>query len=389
MEQNGKIYLDYSASTPIDPLVLEKMRPFLETRFGNPSSIHWYGQQAEAAVEEARDTIASILNCAPSEIIFTSGGTESDNLALRGAALIARKNRSADHLLISPVEHHAVTRTAQQLADWFGFDLEYLPVDQFGMVDPDDVRRKIRPTTAIVSVIYANNEIGTVNPMAQIGAICQDQGIPLHTDAVQAAAHLSLDVRKLNIDLLSLGAHKFYGPKGVGVLFKHQHLNLLPVQTGGGQEQSLRAGTHNVAYIVGMAAALEIAQAEQISASASYRAFRDHMEGSILEEVSGSQLTGHPTHRLPNHSSFVFEKINGNKLLMMLDLAGFACSSGSACKTGNPEPSDVLMAIGMPSDLALGSLRITTGKWTTTRQIDRFLDKLPAIINRCRELESQ
>jgi cysteine desulfurase len=386
MELNGKVYLDYSASTPLDPIVLEKMNPFLAAEFGNPSSVHWYGQRAEAAVDEARDTIASILNCTAQEIIFTSGGTESDNLALRGTAIKARKIRSANHLLISPVEHHAVTRTAKQLADWFGFELEYLPVDQYGRVDPEDVRSRLRPTTAVVSIIYANNEIGTVNPVGQIGKICQQQEIPFHSDAVQAGASLSLDVQELNVDMLSLGAHKFYGPKGVGVLYKRSGHELLATQTGGGQEHSMRAGTHNVAYIVGMADALQLAQSEQIANSSVLRDFREYLEGFILEEIAGSHLTGHPVDRLPNHSSFVFENVDGNQLLMLLDMAGFSCSSGSACKTGNPEPSDVLLALGLPADLALGSLRITTGRWTTAEHIERFSARLPSIIARSRAM---
>lgn len=384
MGQKERIYLDYSATTPIDPLVLEEMIPYLESEFGNPSSVHQFGQRAEGALEQARDTIAGLLNCDSSEIIFTSGGTESDNLALRGVALRARKDRGADHLLISPVEHHAVTRTAQQLADWFGFELEYLHVDQYGRVDPGDVHRKIRPTTALVSVIYANNEIGTINPIGQIGEICRSQCIPFHTDAVQAGAYLPINVRELNVDLLSLGAHKFYGPKGIGILYKNSNVELLPTQTGGGQEYSRRSGTENVAYIAGMAAALRLADRERETVSQHLREIQGHLVGCILEEISGSQLTGHPIERLPNHSSFVFEKVDGNRLLMMLDLEGFACSSGSACKTGSPEPSEVLLALKLPAELALGSLRITIGRWTTPAQIEQFLERFPSIMAHCK-----
>ncbi len=259
------IYLDYAATTPLDERVLQAMLPLFSENFGNTSSVHQYGQMAEAALEESRESMAQGLNCSPAEVIFTSCGSESDNLALRGSAMAARQRSGADHILISPVEHHAVSRTAQQLASLHDFQLEYLPVDEFGRVDPQEVKRRISPQTALVSVVYANNEIGTINSIAEIGAVCRAQGVPLHTDAVQAAAYLPVDVQALKVDLLSLGAHKFYGPKGIGALYVRKGTPILPVLTGGSQEFGLRAGTHNTPYIVGMAEAFRLAQVERAS----------------------------------------------------------------------------------------------------------------------------
>lgn len=376
MQMNDKIYLDYSATTPIDPRVLDKMMPYFQEIFGNPSSIHIYGQRAETAVEEARKSISDTLHCSLNEIIFTSCGTESDNLAIRGVAFAERARRGADHILISPVEHHAVLNTASQLVSNFGFKLEYLPVDKYGMVQPDDVLQRIKPETALVSIIYANNEIGTINPITEIGEICQKAQIPFHTDAVQAGTYLGLNVNKLNVDLMSLGGHKFYGPKGVGALYIREGVEVLSTQTGGSQEAGLRAGTQNVPYIVGMAEALQIAQEARKSASESMIELRDLIIDNVLEKIPGSHLTGHPKLRLPNHASFVFDSIDGNLLLSMLDIRGYSCSSGSACKTGNPEPSEVLLSMGLDDKLALGSLRVSLGRWTTADQIECFLDTL-------------
>ena len=285
MTQKEQVYLDYAATTPVDPRVIKAMLPYFNEAFGNPSSYHRFGQDAENALENARETVAKSMHCLPSEVIFTSCGTESDNLALRGSAITAQKERGANHILISPVEHHAVSRTAQQLSNIYGFELEYLPVDQYGLVDVDDVSNRIRKDTAIVSVIYANNEIGTINPIAEIGEVCHSKGVIFHTDAVQAAGYLSLDTNALHTDLISIGAHKFYGPKGIGALYIRQGTSLLPAQTGGGQEFGIRAGTQNIPYIVGMAEALRLAQAEKEDRITSIRPLRDHLIGSILEEI--------------------------------------------------------------------------------------------------------
>jgi cysteine desulfurase len=381
-----KIYLDYAATTPVDPRVLEAMLPYFSTIFGNTSSVHTYGQQAEAALENSRQTLAEGLHCTPGEVIFTSCGSESDNLALRGVALAARGRHCADHILISPVEHHAVLRTAQQLARLQGFEVEYLPVDESGLVSPEEVAKRLRKTTALVSVIYANNEIGTINPVAEIGAVCRAHGVPFHTDAVQAAAYLPVDVEALNVDLLALGAHKFYGPKGVGALYVRKGTPIKPVLTGGSQEYGLRAGTHNTPYIVGMAEAFRLAQEEREQRTAQLRPLRDRIIGRVLEEIPEAQLTGRPEQRLPNHASFVFNQVDGNALLMALDLAGFACSSGSACKTGDPEPSEVLTALGFSRAWALGSLRVTLGAGTTPEHVEAFLDRLPELVQRVRAL---
>jgi len=374
--KTNRVYLDYSATTPMAEEAIEAMLPFFRQEFGNPSSIHRFGQYAEAALEEAREVIAKHLNCSVEEIIFTSGGTESDNLALRGVAFARREKSGANHILISAVEHHAISHTAAQLAKNFGFDLEILPVDPYGRVDPDLVRQRLRSNTALVSVIYANNEIGTVNPIPEIGEICRENGIPFHTDAVQATPYLPLDVQDLNVDLLSIGAHKFYGPKGIGVLYVRKGTPILPCQTGGGQEGGLRSGTQNVPYIVGMSQALKFVQKNQAQWNASLPILRDWLIEQVRQKIPNSALTGHPTQRLPNHVSFVFEAVDSQKLLTLLDIEGFACSSGSACKTGSPSPSEVLLALGLSRNLALGSLRVTLGKDTTAEQLESFFDCL-------------
>jgi cysteine desulfurase len=384
---NLHIYLDYAATTPVDERVVHAMLPYFSDVFGNPSSIHLYGQQAETALENARQTVANYLHARADEIVFTACGTESDNLALRGVAFSQRKWKNANHILISPVEHHAVSQTARQLADEFGFEVEFLPVDDFGRVDPNDVAALLRPETALVSVIYANNEIGTINPIAQIGAICRQQGVPFHSDAVQAAAHLPMDIQADHIDLLSIGAHKFYGPKGIGALFVRGGTSILPVETGGKQESGLRAGTQNIPYIVGLAEALRLTQVERAARAEHLISLRDHLIERVLALIPRARLTGHPSERLPNHASFVFDKVDGNMLLMILDEAGFACSSGSACKVGAPEPSEILAAIGLPRNWSLGSLRITLGRQTTADNIARLIDALPSLVEKARSLQ--
>ena len=383
---SNKTYLDYAATTPVDPRVVAAMQPYFSEYYGNPSSVHLHGQKTEAAVEQARAELAALLNCAPEEILFTSCGSESDNLALRGVAFATRQARAAGHILISPVEHHAISRTAEQLAAAFGFELEYLPINQYGQVSPQAVAERLRTDTAVVSVMYANNEVGSTNPIAEIGAVCREGGIPFHTDAVQAAAYLPVDLQTLNVDLLSLGAHKLYGPKGVGALYVRQGTPLLPMQTGGGQEAGLRAGTSNVPYIVGQTTAFQLAISERQQHLEHLLPLRDQLIGGILESIPDSQLTGHPSERLPNHASFVFQGVDGNALLMMLDHAGFACSSGSACKTGNPEPSEVLTALGLTRAWGLGSLRVTVGKHTTPTDITRLIETLPELVARNRAL---
>jgi len=380
------IYLDYAATTPVDPRVLNTMLPYFNETFGNPSSIHRYGQQAEAAVESARETVAAALNCRTDEIVFTSCGSESDNLAIRGTALAMREKTGANWILTSRAEHHAVSKTAEQLEKHYGFQVEWLETDETGMVSPKTVEKAICKDTAIVSVMYANNEIGTINPVAEIAAICRAHHIPFHTDAVQAAAYLPVDVQSLVVDLMSLGAHKFYGPKGVGVLYVRKGTPMFPLQTGGGQESGLRAGTQNVPYIVGFAEALRLTAEEREQRIAHVRPLRDRIIGTVQEEIPDSRLTGHPITRLPNHSSFAFKGVDGNLLLTLLDAAGFACSSGSACKTGNPEPSEVMTAIGLSPEWGLGSLRVSLGAGTTPVHVDALLKALPELVKKARAL---
>jgi cysteine desulfurase len=380
------IYLDYSATTTVDPRVLDAMMPYFSDSFGNPSSVHRYGQAAEAAVESARETVASILNCRPDEIIFTSCGSESDNLALRGAAYAMHEKAGAKWILASRAEHPAVTKTMKNLEKYEGFQAEWLDVDEQGRVRPETVSGAICNETAVVSVMYANNEIGTINPIAEIAAICRLQHVLFHTDAVQAAAYLPVDVQALGVDMMSLGSHKFYGPKGVGVLYVRKGTPLLPHLTGGGQEFGLRAGTQNVPYIVGFAEALHLANEEREMRATHVRPLRDKIIGTVLETIPDSRLTGDMVQRLPHHASFAFQGVDGNLLLTLLDAAGFACSSGSACKTGNPEPSEVMNAIGLSRDWGLGSLRVTLGKDTQPEQVESFLQALPGLVEKARIL---
>ncbi len=378
------VYLDYAATTPVDARVLEAMLPYLREDFGNPSSVHVFGRRAEKALEQARRTVAEVLQCAPAEVYFTGCGSEADNLAVRGLAFTARAARGADHLITTPIEHEAVLATVHQLRDHFGFDVTEVPVDAAGRVSAADVERALRPTTALVAVMLANNEIGTVQPIAEIAAVCAARGVPVHTDAVQAASQLDVDVRHLGVTTLALGAHKFYGPKGVGALYVRAGTRLLPAQTGGGQERGLRAGTHNVAYIVGLAEALRLTAAERAAHNARFRAWRERLIEAVLTTIPDSRLTGHRSERLPNHASFVFHGVNGNDLLMHLDLAGIAASSGSACKTGDPRPSGVLLALGLAPEWALGSLRVTVGRGTTDAHLDQLLAALPGLVHKLR-----
>ncbi|GAB1469724.1 cysteine desulfurase NifS [Chloroflexota bacterium] len=380
------IYFDYAATTPVNERVLAKMMPYFRDTFGNPSSIHRFGQKAEAAVDEAREKVALALGCRADEIVFTSGGSEADNLALRGAMMARRQ--SSQWILTARTEHPAVSKTAIQLATEYGFLLEWLDVNEHGGVTVESLTKAVCSNTTLASVMYANNEIGTINPIAKLAEVANTNNILFHTDAVQAAAYLDVNVKTLGVNLMSLGGHKFYGPKGVGALYVRKGTNLVPHLTGGSQEFRLRAGTHNVPYIVGFAEALQLAVEEREARTAHVKPLRDHIIGTVLESISDSKLTGHPDQRLPNHASFVFKDVDGNSLLQMLDAAGFACSSGSACKTGNPEPSDVITALGYSRDWALGSLRITLGAGTTAEQVESFLKTLPGLVEKTRSLKN-
>jgi len=380
------IYLDHAATTPVDPRVVEAMLPYWMEQYGNPSSIYSLGRAAARAMEGARETVAGILHCEPREVIFTSCGTESDNLAIRGVAFARRAAGQGNHIITSSIEHHAVGHTVEQLVKHFGFEATFLPVDQYGVVDPDEVRKAIRRDTVLISIMYANNEIGTIEPIAEIGAIAREHGIPFHTDAVQAGGALSLDVNALNVDLLSLSAHKFYGPKGVGVLYARRGVSFWPMQTGGGQERNRRAGTENVPYIVGLATALRLAYEELEEHNARLVHLRDRLIQGILESIPDSHLTGHPTNRLPNSASFVFRGIEGESILLNLDMEGICASSGSACTSASLEPSHVLLALGLPHEVAHGSLRLTLGRSNTEEQVDRVLEVLPGIVQKLRAM---
>jgi len=380
------IYLDHAATTAVDPRVVEAMLPYWTERYGNASSIYALGRESHHALDRAHQTVAEILNCSPNEVIFTSCGTESDNLALRGAAFERRQRMQKTHIVTSSIEHHAIGHTVEQLVKSFGFEASYVPVDRDGMVETAEVERAIRPDTAIISIMYANNEVGTIEPIAQIAEIARARGIPFHTDAVQAGGSLSLDVKALNVDLMSLSAHKFYGPKGVGVLYVRKGVPFLPMQTGGGHERNRRAGTENVAYMIGLAAALRLAYDELKESNARIAGLRDRLIASVLERIPESQLSGHPVLRLPNSASFLFKYIEGESILLNLDLQGVAASSGSACTSGSLEPSHVLTAMSFPHEVAHGSLRLTLGKENTDEDIDYVLDILPGIIEKLREM---
>ena len=374
MSPSRFVYLDYSASTPTDPRVVEAMLPYFGEVYGNPSSVHRAGRQAEHAIEDSRESVARILNCRPSEIVFTGGGSESDNLALRGVAWAARQRTGRTHLVTTPVEHSAVTNTVNQLAGVMGFTQTVLPIDRVGRVAAADLEAALTPATSLVSIIYANNEVGTIQSIAELAALAHERGVLFHTDAVQAGGQLTLDVQALGVDLMSLSAHKFYGPKGVGLLYVRGGVELLPSQSGGSHEDGRRAGTQNTPGIVGLVAALALAYDELDTRVAHFTAIRDRLIDGILSAVPGAALTGDALNRLPSHASFVFEGIDGNALLVHLDLKGVAASSGSACKVGNPEPSSVLLAMGYDETAARSSLRLTVGLHTSAEDIDYAVD---------------
>ncbi|MCY3833221.1 MAG: cysteine desulfurase family protein [Chloroflexi bacterium] len=387
MKNKREVYLDYSASTPVDPRVIDAMMPYFREIYGNSTSSHRQGSLGESAIEDARARVARILNCAPSEIIFTSCGSESDNLAIRGAAWQARQRGKPPRLITSPVEHAAVANTITQLGELMDMETVIAPIDKFGIVDPTGFANICQGGAAIASIIYANNEVGSVNDLPELAAIARARGIPFHTDAVQAGGQLTLDVDELGVELLSLSAHKFYGPKGVGLLYIKEDAELTSVLTGGGHERGLRAGTHNTAFIVGMAKALELAYAEADERLARLRHLRDRLIEGVLTKVDGAQLSGHPDARLPSHASFVLPGIEANALLMHLDMNGVAASSGSACKTGNPEPAGALLALGYSPDEAQCGLRLSVGLQTTDADIDYALEVLAQAADKLRAMK--
>lgn len=380
------IYLDHAATTPLRPEVMDVIQTHFVTSFGNPSSIHQAGRRAHVALESARQRLAELINARPREVIFTSGGTESDNAALRGIALARRAATGANRLITTAVEHKAVLDTAEALRDHFGFSLEVLAVDADGVVSLDALRDALGDghDVALVSVMLANNEIGAIQPIAAIGAYCRACGAPFHTDAVQAAGKLPLDVNALQVDALSLGAHKLYGPKGAGLLYLRAGTPFWPVVTGGGQEGGRRAGTENTPLIAGFAKALELSEAEREVEGPRQRALRDRLIEGVLAMIDGAHLTGAPVARLDNHASFTFDGVDAEGLLIALDLAGIAASSGSACASGSNRPSHVLAAIGLTPAQARSAVRFSLGRSTTHDEIEHLLALLPGIVAQVR-----
>jgi cysteine desulfurase len=385
MSNQPPLYLDHAATTPLDPAVLDVMLPYFSERYGNPSSVYRLGREARRALDRARERVAAALHCPPADVVFNSGGSEGDNAAIRGAVFAA--GARGRHIVTSAIEHEAVLHTCQALAS-LGVETTYVPVDGDGRVQPEAVAAALRPDTALVSIMLANNEIGTVQPVAEIAELAHRRGVLVHTDAVQAAGALALDVRELGVDLLSLSGHKFYGPKGVGVLYVRSGSAWSPQQQGGSQEAKRRAGTENVAGIVGLAEALTRAEAERESEAARLTALRDRLVRGLLERIPDCRLTGHPTLRLPNNASFVFHGVEGEAILMALDVQGIAASTGSACTSASLDPSHVLIALGLPAPLAIGSLRLTLGRRNTAADVERVIAALPPIVQRLRAMQS-
>lgn len=378
-----RIYLDYAATTPTHPEVMKAMLPYFTDAFGNPSSIHSFGQEAKGAIEKARNQVAALIGAKSEEVVFTGSGTEADNFALKGVALA--NQGKGNHIITSSIEHHAVLETCKFLEKQ-GFSVTYLPVDGYGMVDPSGVKKAITVKTILISVMHANNEVGTVEPIAEIGNIAREAEIYLHTDAVQTAGHIPVDVNKLNVDLLSISAHKLYGPKGIGALYIRKGTKVSSFMHGGDQERGKRASTENVPAIVGFGKAAEIAQREMLEEAQKLTVLRDQLIEGILKSIEHTQLNGHPVMRLPNNVNVSVDYVEGESMLLNLDLAGICASTGSACSSSALEPSHVLVAMGLPHLQAHGSLRFTSGKWTTEEEINQVLNVLPGIVSKLRAM---
>lgn len=379
----GNIYFDHAATTPVKREVLEAMLPYFEEKYGNPSSVYSIGRASKKAIEEARESVAGIIGAEPREIYFTGSGTEADNWAIKGAAYANMKK--GKHIITTSIEHHAVLHTCQYLES-DGFEVTYLPVDEYGLVSPEQLEAAIRPDTILISVMYANNEIGTIQPIAEIGRIAKEKGIVFHTDAVQAMGNIRIDVSKLNVDMLSMSSHKFYGPKGVGALYVRKGTKLTSFIHGGAQERGRRASTENVPAIVGLAKALELADKNMDHHNEKLIALRDRTIREIEKNIPFVRLNGHREMRLPGNVNFSFDFIEGESLLLMLDLKGIAASSDSACTSGSLDPSHVLLAIGLSHETAHGSLRITFGDGNTDEEVDYLMEVLPEIVQRLREM---
>ncbi len=385
--QGNYLYLDYNATTPVDPAVLDAMLPFLAENFGNAGSIHTPGQRARAAVDAARESVAGLIGAEPNEIVFTSGGTEADNLAIFGAVAASTKPRK--HVITTAIEHHAILHSCDELVRE-GVDVTVVPVrtgqDSQGIVDPEEIRRAIRPETVLISVMHANNELGTIQPIKEIAQIAREAGVCLHCDAVQSAGKVPLDVKELGVDLLSVSAHKFYGPKGVGALYIRTGRQIAPRAFGGHAERDRRAGTENVPGIVGIGKAADLARTLLQEDSARIRTLRDRLETSLLERIPNVRANGDRSRRVPNTSNLSFPGAGGEALLIALDLQGLACSTGAACSSGSTEPSHVLLAAGLSHDDARSSLRFSLGRPSTAADIDRAIEIIPAVVGRIRAL---
>ena len=378
-----RIYLDYAATTPMHPEVVKAMLPYFTDAFGNASTIYSYGQEAKGAIEEARDNVAALIGARDEEIVFTSGGTEADNFAIKGVAYASESK--GNYIITSSIEHHAVIETCKFL-ERKGFRVTYLPVDEYGLVDPDDVKRAITDKTILISVMHANNEMGTIEPIAEIGRIAREAGIYFHTDAVQTAGHIPVDVNELRVDLLSMSAHKLYGPKGVGALYIRKGTKLISFMHGGEQERRRRASTENVPGIVGFGKAVELAQQEMSEEAERLTCLRDQLIKGLLERIDHTRLNGHPLNRLPNNVNVSVDFVEGESMLLNLDLEGICASTGSACSSSSLEPSHMLLALGLSPEQAHGSLRFSLGKWTSEEEIEQVLDVLPRIVAKLRAM---
>jgi len=379
-----KVYLDNAATTKVRDEVVAAMLPYFTEYFGNPSSLHLFAREAAKGMDTARAQVAKALNAKTEEIIFTGGGSESDNMVLRGIAQAYKKK--GNHIITTAVEHHAILHTLEALEKEANVSVTYLPVDEYGRVTAEQVEAAIRPETILVSVMFANNEVGTIMPIEEIGAVCKKHGVLFHTDAVQAVGHVPVDVEAMHIDLLSLSAHKFHGPKGVGALYVRKGVRIPALILGGGQERRKRAGTENVPGIVGLGKAIELATEELEENAAKMKVLRDRLLFGIPSRIPEVKLNGHPTDRLPNNVNFSIRYIEGESILLMLDLNGIAASSGSACTSGSLDPSHVLLAMGLTHEVAHGSLRLTLSEFTTAEEIDYVLDTLPPIIEKLRAM---
>ena len=378
-----KIYLDYAATTPTDPEVVKEMLPYFTNIFGNPSSIHTCGQETQGAMEVARTKLANVINAHDEEIVFTSGGTEADNFAIKGVAYANEKK--GNHIITSSIEHHAVLETCKFLESR-GFRTTYLPVDEYGLIDPGDVLKAITDKTIMISIMHANNEIGTIEPIAEISKISREAGIYLHTDAVQTTGRIPIDVDALGVDLLSMSAHKLYGPKGIGALYVRRGTKMVSFMHGGGQERRRRATTQNIPGIIGFCKALELAVEGMDAEVSRLTHLRDKLTNSLLEKIDDSRLNGHPTKRLPNSVNISIQFVEGESMCLNLDMEGICASTGSACSSGSLEPSHIILALGVSPERAHGSLGFTLGKWTIEEDIDRVLEALPRVVTRLRAM---